>query len=173
MTLFIYWLIWLFCSLSATLFFILSACPHWHNQNTVKGSLCGRERERLRSMVLGCYLGITVKRSIVNVTWHPFSKAHFKACFALVLSTFGRGEERGWSSLWALLGLYPVPLLSMFPLSSPLALPNCLCACCITTLFCFHPILLPFVLLTSHFPLASSAFFLFLTNYLFFCASAW
>lgn len=82
-------------------FFALSVCPHRHHQNTVKGSVRGGARERTRGrereseeQVPGCFVGITVKRSTKHGTRRPFSRAHFKACFALVLSTFGRGEER-------------------------------------------------------------------------------
>lgn len=65
--------------------------------------------------VPGCFVGNTVKRGTMQATRRPFSRAHFKACFALVLSTFGSGArvEQPLSSTW----LYPLPLLSMLPLS--------------------------------------------------------
>lgn len=53
-----------------------------------------RQWERERGAGWGCYVGDTVKRSMMHGTRRPFSRAHFKACFALVLSTFGRGEDR-------------------------------------------------------------------------------
>lgn len=56
----------------------------------MRGSKGGRRGEQ----VPGCCVGNTVKRSTMQSTRRPFSRAHFKACFALVLSTFGRGEER-------------------------------------------------------------------------------
>lgn len=54
----------------------------------MKGSVLGREEQ-----VPGCFVGSTVKRSTARGTQHPFSRAHFKAGFALVLSTFGRGAR--------------------------------------------------------------------------------
>ena len=91
-----------FRSLSPTLVFRLVCLPTLaSSKHCQRFSARGREREREREakreseeQVPGCFVGITVKRSTKHGTRRPFSRAHFKACFALVLSTFGRGEER-------------------------------------------------------------------------------
>lgn len=85
----------------------------------------------------------------------PSAELLFKACFALVLSTFGIGKERGWCSFWAVQGRN-TPFSSvcvLFKLRT--CVPNWLFASCITYTFYFYPVLLSFILLTSHFLLVS------------------
>lgn len=72
----------------------LASSKHCQRFN-VRGRERMRDSERGREeQVPGCFVGNAVKRGTMHGTRRPFSRAHFKACFALVLSTFGRGEER-------------------------------------------------------------------------------
>ena len=148
---FICWLICLFL-LSVRPLISLFVSPTLASSSQHKRSRW--EGRRLRGRVLGR----SVSNTLSEVRWAlhgtPSAKHTSKPVCALVLSTFwgeSRGEERGWSCLWAALGL----LLSAAPVTVPFkpcsynqiayvlaALPH---------IFHFHPILATFIPLTSHF----------------------
>lgn len=144
--------------------FALSVCPHWHHQNTVKGSMWEGERENERQWE-------RERGRFRDALWvTPLNEARYTAplqqsilqslfCTCTVNIWERRGEERSeggaaFEQRWVF-----THCLSRrcSPLSSPLALPNCLCA--LPHFFYFHPILVSFILLTSHILLTSSAFF--------------
>lgn len=87
----------------------------------------------------------------------------FCTCTVNIWERRGARVEQPLSSA----GSLPVASLVDVPFKFPARVPNCLCACCITSLFTFPPILVHFILLTSHFLLASSAFS-FSSSFLFF-----
>ena len=113
--------------------FALSVCPHRHHQNNVKGSMWEGEREwetvrEGERQISGCFVGNTVKRSTVHgapSAEHTSKPVLHLYCQHLGEERRGARVEQPLSSAGSLPTASPVDVP---PLSSPLVLPNCLCA---------------------------------------------
>lgn len=114
-----------FCTISSTL---VSPCLSAHTGiiKTLSKVQCERERERENERQ-----GERERGRFWDALWvTPLNEARYTAplqqstlqslfCTCTVNIWERRGEERGWISLWAALGLYPLLLLSMFPFKLP------------------------------------------------------
>lgn len=150
--------------------FALSVCPHWQHQNTVKGSVWKGVREHERQWGKSRSwdaLWVTRLNEALCMVHAPLQRSTlqslFCTCTVNIWERRGARVEQPLSSA----GSLPAASLVDVPFKFPARVPNCLCACCITSLFTFPPILVHFILLTSHFLLASSAFS-FSSSFLFF-----